>query len=280
MEIFVSAVEGVCDFTSAMDTGRIGELNTWYHLMNVGFPIKLSGETDFPCMSSRRVGAGRTYVRMSDEESNPLNFTAWCRGIADGRSYVSDGFSHALEFSVDGVNTGTGDVTLTQVGEVTVKARVAFAPRQPRTVAQGMIDPPDGPRHAGDTRVLHGPRTDESVEGGTRLVEVIRNGKVVAKSEIPADGNIHDLEVEISVDRSSWIALRQFPQLHTNPVNVIIDNKPIRASADSTRWCRESVELLWENRQRHIAESERSAARASYDRALAEYRKRETEARR
>ena len=52
MEIFVSTSEGVCDFISAMDTARIPEWNTWYHLMNCGFPLKLSGETDFPCMSS------------------------------------------------------------------------------------------------------------------------------------------------------------------------------------------------------------------------------------
>lgn len=55
MEIFVSTSEGVCDFISAMDTARIPEWNTWYHLLNCGFPLKLSGETDFPCMSSRRV---------------------------------------------------------------------------------------------------------------------------------------------------------------------------------------------------------------------------------
>jgi hypothetical protein len=59
MEIFVSTAEGVCDFISAMNTGRVGEWNTWYHLMNCGFPLKVSGETDFPCMSSRRVGQGR-----------------------------------------------------------------------------------------------------------------------------------------------------------------------------------------------------------------------------
>ncbi len=64
MEICVSTAEGVCDFISAMDTARIPEWNTWYHLMNCGFPLKLSGETDFPCMSSRRVGQGRVYVQL------------------------------------------------------------------------------------------------------------------------------------------------------------------------------------------------------------------------
>ena len=58
MEICVSTAAGVCDFISAMDTERIPELNTWYHLLNCGFPLKLSGETDFPCMSSRPRRAG------------------------------------------------------------------------------------------------------------------------------------------------------------------------------------------------------------------------------
>ncbi len=280
MEIFVSVAEGVCDFTSAMNTGRIGEWNTWYHLLNCGFPIKLSGETDFPCMSSRRVGQGRTYVQMGKSDSAPLDFVAWCRGVAAGRSYVSDGFAHALEFSVAGAEPGTGAVMLSQPGTVTVRARVAFAPAQPRAVAYGMIEPAEGRRHSGDTRVLHAPRTAERVQGGKRLVEVVRNGEVVAQTEVPADGNIHDLEFALPVEQSSWIALREFPQLHTNPVDVLVNDRPIRASASSARWCVESVELLWENRHRHIADDERDAARAAYDRALAEFKHREREAQR
>ena len=64
MELPVSVAEGVCDFISAMDTRRIQEWNTWYHVLNCGFPLKASGETDFPCMSSRSVGQGRVYVRL------------------------------------------------------------------------------------------------------------------------------------------------------------------------------------------------------------------------
>ena len=86
MEIVVSTPEGVCDFISAMDTSRTSEWNTWYHLMNCGFPLKLSGETDFPCMSSRRVGQGRVYVRMGDIDR--VDFGEWCEGLRDGRSYV------------------------------------------------------------------------------------------------------------------------------------------------------------------------------------------------
>ena len=148
MEICVSVAEGVCDFVSAMDTARIPEWNTWYHLLNCGFPLKLSGETDFPCMSSRRVGQGRVYVQLGTVDE--IAFAQWCDGLAKGRSYVSDGYAHALRFTVDGKSPGVGDVALAQPGQVTVKATVAFAPEQPRAVAYGGIVPAAGkPRGGG-----------------------------------------------------------------------------------------------------------------------------------
>ena len=62
---------------------------------------------------------------------------------------------------------------------------------------------------------------------------VVVNGQPVASRTIPADGQIHEWRVPIRIDRSSWVALRQFPQLHTNPVNVLIAEAPIRASRRS-----------------------------------------------
>ncbi|MCA9018832.1 MAG: CehA/McbA family metallohydrolase [Planctomycetaceae bacterium] len=234
MEICVSTAEGVCDFISAMDTERIPEWNTWYHILNCGFPLKVSGETDFPCMSSRRVGQGRVYVQLGQQTE--VDFTQWCQGIRQGRSYVSDGYAHALEFQVNEVAPGFEEIQLEQPGRVKIEAKVAFAPEMPRAVAYGLLDPPEGRRAAGDTRVLHAPRNSEYVTAGKRLVEIVVNGKVIAKQSVPADGKIHSLQFDVPVESSSWIALRQFPQLHTNPVNVIIAEQPIRASPDSAMW--------------------------------------------
>ncbi len=269
MEIFVSTAEGVCDFISAMDTARIPEWNTWYHLMNCGFPLKLSGETDFPCMSSRRVGAGRVYVQLGAQKK--LNFAEWCRGLGAGQSYVSDGYAHALEFNVNGQAPGMKDVRLAKPGKVAVRAKVAFAPETPETVAQGLLKPPAGTRMSGDTVNLHAPRHRKFVKGGERLVELIVNGQVAAKKIVPADGAIHELKFEVAIERSSWVALRHFPQLHTNPVNVLVAGKPIRASRASAQWCAESVKILWHNRHRFIKEAERPAAKAAYDRSLKTY---------
>jgi len=276
LEIFVSTVEGVCDFISAMDTQRIGEWNIWYHLLNSGFPMKVSGETDFPCMSSRRVGQGRVYVQLGEIEK--LDYREWCAGIRRGASYVSDGFAHALKFSVNGERLGGNDVELAEPGQVRVEASVAFAPEIPKAVAYGQIVPPEGRRAIGNTVVLHAARNRETVKGGERQVELIVNGKRVAFQKVPADGEIHELSFDIKIERSSWVALRHFPQMHTNPVNVIIAEKPIRASRSSALWCAESVKRLWKNRSNRISEKERGAAKQAYDRAISTYEKRAEEA--
>jgi len=270
MEICVAVSEGVCDFISAMDTARIQEWNTWYHIMNCGFSLKVSGETDFPCMSSRRVGQGRVYVKLPPDQ--PLEFGAWCEALAAGRSYVSDGYAHALDFRVNGVSPGGVDVELDAPGKVTLRTRVTFAAAQPNTVAQGSVVPPTGKRHVGDTVVLHADRTEELQRGGSRMVEIVVNGAVVASEEVPADSLVHDLTFEIPIGRSSWVAVRHFPQMHTNPVNVIVDGQPIRASRRSAQWCRETIELLWKNRERRIAADERAEAGRTFQRAIARYR--------
>ena len=113
--------------------------------------------------------------------------------------------------------------------------------------------------------------------GGVRLFEVIVNGNVAAPKQVTADGAVHDLSFQVAVDRSSWIAIRQFPQLRTNPVHVVIDHQPIRASQANALWCAESIRLLWQNRRRFIREDEREAAREAYTRAIATYLQRADE---
>jgi hypothetical protein len=269
MELPVSVVESVCDFISAMDTRRIQEWNTWYHVLNCGFPLKASGETDFPCMSSRCVGTGRSYVRLGSIDK--LDYAAWCEGIRAGRSYVSDGYAHAVEFQVNDVRPGDGDIKLAEPGRVAVVARVAFAAETPLAVAHGGITPPAGRQVVGDTVDLHGPRHEAMLRGGKRLIEIVVNGQAVASREIPADGKIHDLRFDVPIANSSWIALRHFPQLHTNPVNVLVADKPIRASRASAQWCHDVIEVLWTNRRTRIDASEREAAQEAYERAKQKY---------
>ena len=271
LEIAVASVEGVCDFISAMDTARIQEWNTWYHLLNCGLKVKVSGETDFPCMSGTRVGQGRVYVQMG-EEIKQLDYAEWCSGLAEGRGYVSDGYAHAVEFTVDDSSPGPTQVALEKPETVTVKTKVAFSPETPIGVPYGTAESPLGKSKTGDTVLLHIGQNDDVVHGGDRLVEIVVNGEVAASEKVPADGELHDLTFEIPIQTSSWIALRQFPQLHTNPVDVIVAGKPIRANRDSARWCIEMIEKLWETRHQKIRAEERDDAAASYERAKAYYR--------
>jgi hypothetical protein len=271
-EIFVTTAQGLCDFISAMDTARIPEWNCWYHLMNCGFPLKVSGETDFPCMSGARVGQGRVYVQLGKVKR--VDFTDWCTGLAKGRSYVSDGYAHALEFTVAGKAAGDA-VELAKPGKVTVKAKVAFAAQTPLGVAHGGELPREAAPWAGDTVTLHGPKPPEEArrKGGLRRVEVVVNGQVAAARDVPADDQVHEVEFTVPVERSSWVALRHFPQLHTNPVTVRVAGQPIRASRESALWCAACIEQLWRARGKAIHATEREAAHATFLKAIEVYRK-------
>jgi hypothetical protein len=247
-EICVTAAQGICDFISAMDTNRLQEWNCWYHIMNCGFPLKASGETDFPCVSGGRVGEGRVYVQLGKIEK--IDYAQWCEGLAKGRSYVSDGYAHALQFSVNGKTPGS-EVALDAPGMVQVKTKVAFASEPLLGTAPGGFVPKDS----------------------KRLVEIIVNGQVAATREVPADDQEHDLAFEVRLDRSSWVAVRHFTTMHTNPVNVIVGGKPIRGSRKSAQWCIGVIEQLWRVRGQGIAAQERDEAKKTFDWAIEQYRK-------
>jgi hypothetical protein len=248
-EICVTTAMGVCDFISAMDTERTPEWNCWYHIMNCGFPLKVSGETDFPCISGSRVGQGRVYVQLGKVDM--IDYGAWCNGVKLGRSYVSDGYAHALEFKVNGTSPGYGEVKLDAAGTAKVTAKVAFA----KDVALGTAPGAQAPT------------------GDTRTVELIVNGKVAATKVVPADDKAHDIAFDVAIDRSSWVALRHFPQMHTNPVNVLVGGKPIRASRDSAKWCVGVIDQLWKVRGAGIKETERPDAEKTFQKAIEIYKK-------
>jgi hypothetical protein len=248
-EICVTTAMGVCDFISAMDTQRLPEWNCWYQIMNCGFPLKVSGETDFPCISGSRVGQGRVYVQLG--KTDGIDYGVWCKGIQMGRSYVSDGYAHALEFKVNDVSPGFAEVKLDQPGNVKVAAKVAFAKNVSLGTAPGAQAP----------------------QGDTRKLELVVNGKVVASKDVPADDKVHDVAFDVPIAKSSWVAIRHFPQMHTNPVNVIVGGKPIRASRESAKWCIGVIDQLWKVRGPGIKESERADAEKTFQKALGIYKK-------
>src|SRR6185437_6626778 len=93
----------------------------------------------------------------------------------------------------------------------------------------------------------------------------------VATRTIVADGKVQNLTFDVPVERSSWVAVRILPSVHTNPVFIEVGNKPIRASRKSAEWCLKAVDTCWDAKVRGIRESEREAAKAAYDQARAVY---------
>jgi hypothetical protein len=251
--------EPAVDFMSTCDTPFANELNIWYHTLNCGYRTRISGETDFPCISGDRVGKGRSYVKLGKN----LDFDAWCEGIRQGRCYVSDGTSHLMDFAVNGLGVGEkgSQLDLNEPATVHVSCRTA--------ALLGETAPSD--MHFDSYWNLEHARI-----GKTRTVpvEVVVNGVPAAQKIIMADGKTQDLTFDVNIDRSSWVALRILGSSHTNPVFVIVGGKPIRASKRSAQWCLDGVEQCWSQKRQFYAQTgETAAAKDAYDHAREEYRR-------
>jgi hypothetical protein len=272
------------DFISTMDTPYPSELNIWYHTLNVGFRTRISGETDFPCITDARVGQGRVYAKVD----GPLSYSAWLEALRAGRSYVSDGRSHLMDFSVNGVEVGTAssEVKLKDKGIVHISVKVA-AHLDPSPLSVDTIPSDRGHRFwmnslengkvlsAGEN--IHDRAVDQTpywhIErariGSTREVpvELVMNGKAVAQKNILADGSVQAVAFDQLVERSSWLAVRILGSSHTNPIFVLVDGKPIRASRESARWCLAGVNQCWTQKASKISKAELPEAKAAYDHA-------------
>jgi len=251
------------DFISTVDTPYAWELNIWYHTLNVGYRTRISGETDFPCIYGERVGLGRSYVKLEGQ----LNYEAWCEGIREGKNYVSDGLSHLMDFKVENRAMGElgSELKLDTGKEVSVKVRAAA--RLDEQINPSLRDRPYQQKpywHVERARI-----------GDTRTVpvELIVNGYPVARQDIVADGKLNDLEFNVPLQFSSWVAVRILPSAHTNPVFVVVDDKPIRASRRSAEWCLAGVNQCWKNKERFIAKNEMQEALSAYDHARQTYQK-------
>jgi hypothetical protein len=270
-EFIVTGANRICDFISTVDTPPIWELNIWYHTLNCGLRTRISGETDFPCIYGDKVGLGRVYVKLNPHQ--PLDYDTWIGGVRDGRSYCGDGRSHIFDFKVNELPVGEappdGEVSqldLAKPGKVKVTFDVAARLEEKSTPQTEQIR---------NTRLDQKPywHIERARIGQTRKVpvEVIVNGRPVARQEIVADGSVQPLSFDVDVAHSSWIAVRIFPSVHTNPVFVEVGAKPIRTSRKSAEWCRRAVDVCWQAKVDRIRPTERDQAKAAYDSARKYY---------
>ena len=263
------------DFLSMVDTPYAWELNIWYHTLNVGFRTRISGETDFPCIYGEKVGLGRSYVKLPEK----WTYEDWCEGIRVGNNYVSDGKSHIMDFDVDDFllasRRGFEGRVRVRPDRSELRSEKASRVQVTAKVAARLNDQPDAalrnrPYSQKPYWDIERARIGESREVP---VELIVNGQVVATKRIVADGKLVDVAFETKIERSSWVALRILPSSHTNPIWVMVDDQPVRASKRSAEWCAHSLEVCWQQKERTYADAEKPQARQDYEHARQVYRK-------
>jgi hypothetical protein len=256
-EYIVTVAHDAVDFYSLGDTPAPAELNMWYHTLNSGFRTRISGETDFPCISDERVGRARIYARLNGE----FTFANYMEAIKSGKSYVSDGFSHLIDFKVNDAILGEGNseanVSANSVLKISVKAAALLSETQEEVgkfiASKNLYQSPYW--HIERARLGSGRKVP---------VELIVNGQSVEKQEIIADGNWNDIKFNYQIKKSSWVAVRVFASAHTNPIFVLVDGKPIREKL-SAEWCRKAVDQCWEMKKGVIRPGELEAAGAAYN---------------
>ncbi|MEP6595158.1 MAG: CehA/McbA family metallohydrolase [Ginsengibacter sp.] len=258
-EYIVTVAHDAVDIYSAGNTPAPWELNMWYHTLNCGFRTRISGETDFPCVYDERVGIARSYFK----SDSVLNFNNYTDVLRTWKSYVTEGGSHIIDFSVNepGSINSKSEVLLKQPQSINIKAKVvAHLPLQQDEAATLLA------HQAVDKQPYW--NIERARIGTSRKVpvELVVNGEPVDTVEIEADGSWKEVNFNYTPNRSSWIALRVYPSSHTNPVFVLINGQPI-TSAKSAEWCSRAVDQCWKMKQSKIRPEEKADAEAAYKKA-------------
>lgn len=260
MEFFVDVTFGAVDLFATVSTNAIAELNAWYHVQNCGYRVKISGGTDYPCLSGKGIGLGRAYVRVPPQPGERLVYDEWINALVDGKGYVSEGGSHLFDFQVEGLNVGENgsEVHLAEPGSVRITCTAtAWLPEVPK--------PTSPERSRWDIEYVRRP-------GRQVPVEIVVNGLPLHHQQITADGREVVIDQTLPIQRSSWIAVRVLNSSHTNSIYVIVDDQPIRASSASAKWCADVINKHWQERGGLIKATERPAAYAAYQTARSVYR--------
>jgi hypothetical protein len=279
---------GAADFITGAEFAVSAEMNVWYHLLNTGFRTLMLGETDFPCVSDERPGIGRTYVSLPSPPTGDHALEDWLDGLRSGASYFGDGRSHAFDLALDGDTAR--EQQRTEPGPVRVTATLAallpeerpvptvsgfdygLAPADLSVPAAGHVE--WSPDLEPSTWHLEWARIGDS---RSVLVEVVVNGYPVASTQIVADGSEQEVAFDVELERSSWVALRVLPSMHTQPIFVEVGERPIRASRLSAQWLIDCVDKLWEVKHGFIRPAERDEARTAYEDAKSIYAARRDE---
>ena len=171
-----------------------------------------------------------------------------------------------MDFRVNNVDIGTNRSEVNLPAPATVTATVKAAAYLPALPDEEIRSRPYDRKPYWDL--------ERARIGGTREVpvEIVVNGKAVARQTLLADGTVRELKFDVPVRESSWIAARIVPAAHTNPVFALVAGKPVRASRLSAEWCLNAVNQCWTQKAPRISVSELGEAKRAYDHARQVYR--------
>ena len=184
------------------------------------------------------------------------DYASWIEGIRQGHTFISTG--PMIEIAVDG--HGPGEEIFFEPAATTRKVRV---------------------RATSQSRMPY------------RTLEIIHNGEVVASATPKGDHYSAELDVEIELDRSGWIAARSYGRemlpyggppghwfrmpvfAHTNPVHIEIEGRPADVG-DAPELFLEQIEYHRKyvmNQGRYPSDAARQHALDQIDDAVEIYRK-------
>jgi TolB protein len=193
-------------------------VNVWYHALNNGFRVPVTGGEDSISSLHRveLVGVSRGYFHLGDQ---PFTWGAWMQALLAGRGFVTNG--PLLEFTADGAGMGE-ELTLAPAG-----GRVTF---------RGTL-----------TSIVPLER-----------FELVANGQVVHTVPLTGDKRRASFELPVEVTASGWYSLRAIgaprtfpventrPQAVTNPIYVMVGTQPIRSQASAAyfvKWIDKLTEM-------------------------------------
>lgn len=188
-------------------------INAYYKLLNCGFRIALAAGTDYPCNAKEPLGELLTYVKVKDK----LTYSKWIEGIRKGKTVVSrNGNNEFLEMKINGKYTPGDEIKIS--GSVPVNIEIKWT----------------------------------TLNEFTGRVEVIKNGKVIASQQgMAKPGEPFILKTIEKFDQSGWICARRMDekehQIHTSPLFITVNNKPIRTSVEDARFFILWIENILEN---------------------------------
>jgi hypothetical protein len=252
----MSVAHDAVDFITVGTGDFSSELNLWYHSLNVGFRTRIIGEIPCTAAEAPPMNGARSNIQ-------PVSMSQSRRTMLSNDMAVSDRRAAIPAFKVNGrapSNEIGSEVRLPSSGSIAVSASLAISLDATR---------------AGSAEPRSGWNVENARIADTRLVnvEAVVNGRVAATKTITADGSEQNVDFSLPIQQSSWVAIRIKGAAHTNPVFVLVDNMPVRASRASVEWIMRSLLEAYEATNPRWTEKESANAHAAYEYSYAVYQK-------